>query len=208
MAQAALDRSKGGILPLAAKEELVGLAAAPEDSAELDDPIPITASAELGEAYPVNSPAEDYARAMVLKEEGRLREAVELFHSAARDKSMWFKAYSQVGLCYVRMKEHHAAIQAFRTALEDPTALQQDTLDVLYVLGRSLESVGKAGQALEVYQRINHVTPTFRDVANRLRELQQPLKQTSHKGKSLTGKHTWFGGVVDNVQRFLIGSRK
>jgi type II secretory pathway predicted ATPase ExeA len=208
VAQAALDRSKGGILPLAAKEELVGLAAAPEDPAELDDPIPTTASAELGEAYPVNSPAEDYARAMVLKEEGRLREAVELFHSAARDKSMWFKAYSQVGLCYVRMKEHHAAIQAFRTALEDPTVLQQDTLDVLYVLGRSLESVGKAGQALEVYQRIHHVTPTFKDIANRLRELQQPPKQMSHKGRSLTGKHTWFGGVVDNVQRFLIGSRK
>ncbi|MBX3330093.1 MAG: AAA family ATPase [Nitrospira sp.] len=208
VAQAALDRSKGGILPLAAKEELVGLAAAPEDPAELDDPIPTTVSAASDEACRVSSREEDYARAMVLKEQGRLREAVELFHSAARDKSMWFKAYSQVGLCYVRMKEHHAAIQAFRTALEDPTALQQDTLDVLYVLGRSLESVGKAGHALEVYQRINHVTPTFRDIENRLRELQQPPKQTSHKGRPLTGKYTWFGGVVDNVQRFLIGSRK
>ena len=208
VAQAALDRSKGGILPLAAKEELVGLAEAQQDPTELDDPILTTVSIESSQAYPVSSPVEDYARAMVLKEEGRLKEAVELFHSAARDKSVWFKAYSQVGLCYVKMKEHHAAIQAFRTALEDPTVLQQDTLDVLYVLGRSLESVGRVGQALEVYHRINHVTPTFRDVANRLRELQQPSKQVSHKGKSVTGKHSWFSGVVGNVQRFLIGSQK
>jgi general secretion pathway protein A len=208
VAQAALDRSKGGILPLAAKEELVGLAEAQQDLTELDDPILTTVSADASQAYPVSSPVEDYTRAMVLKEEGRLKEAVELFHSAARDKSVWFKAYSQVGLCYVKMKEHHAAIQAFRTALEDPTVLQQDTLDVLYVLGRSLESIGRVGQALEVYHRINHVTPTFRDVANRLRELQQPSKQVSHKGKFVTGKHSWFSGVVGNVQRFLIGSQK
>ena len=212
VAQAALDRSKGGILPLAAKEDLVGLATAPEDPAELDDPIPgtepTTLSAESAGDHPVSSPQEDYTRAIGLKEEGRLKEAVELFHSAARDKSMWFKAYSQVGLCYRKMKEHHAAVQAFRTALEDPTALEDDTLDVLYVLGRSLESVGKAGQALEVYHRISDVTPTFRDVATRLQELRQTSKQSSHKVKSITETRSWFSGMVNNVQRFLIGSQK
>jgi type II secretory pathway predicted ATPase ExeA len=212
VAQAALDRSKGGILPLAAKEELVGLATAPEDPAELDDPVPspgpAIVTAESAEANPMSSPGEDYARAMELKEQGRLKEAVELFHAAARDKSMWLKAYSQVGLCYVKMKEHQAAIQAFRTALDDPTARQQDLLDVLYLLGRSFESVGKASQALEVYQRINQSTPTFRDVANRLRELQQTPKPSSPKWKSASEQRSWFGSVVNNVQRFLVGSHK
>jgi general secretion pathway protein A len=208
VAQAALDRSKGGILPLAAKEELVGLAERPGDPAEPDDPILTTTSTESSQAYPVSSPEEDYASAMALKTEGRLKEAVELFHSAARDKAIGFKAHSQVGLCYVKMKEHHAAIQAFRTALEDSTVLQQDTLDVLYVLGRSLESVGRPGQALEAYHCISHVTPTFRDVATRLRGLQQTPKQPSHKVTSLTDTHSWFSGVVENVHRFLIGSQK
>jgi type II secretory pathway predicted ATPase ExeA len=212
VAQAALDRSKGGILPLADKEELVGLAAAPEDPAELDDSIPSpgpnTVAVESAEAHPMSSPEEDYARAMDLKEQGRLEEAVEWFHSAAKDKSMWFKAYSQVGLCYVKMKEHHAAIQAFRTALDDPTAVQHDILDVLYVLGRSLESIGKASQALEVYHRINQSTPTYRDVASRLRELQPTQKQSSPKGRSTTEQHSWFSGVLDTVQRIFIGSRK
>jgi general secretion pathway protein A len=183
VAQAALDRSQGGILPLAEQEELVGLAAAPDDPAELDDPIPSpglnTVAVESAEAQSMSPPEDDYARAMDLKEQGQLEEAVELFHSAARDKSMWFKVYSQVGLCYVKMKEHHAAIQAFRTALDDPTAPRQDMLDVLYVLGRSLESIGKADQAVDVYHRINQLAPTYRDVTSRLREAQLPRKQSS-----------------------------
>ncbi len=212
VAQAALDRSKGGILPLAEQEELVGLAAAPDDPAELDDPIPSpglnTVAVESAEAQSMSPPEDDYARAMDLKEQGRLEEAVELFHLAARDKSMWFKVYSQVGLCYVKMKEHHAAIQAFRTALDDPTAPQQDMLDVLYVLGRSLESIGKTGQAVDVYHRINQVAPTYRDVTSRLREAQSSRKQSSPKLKSATEQHSWITGMADTVQRFFIGSRK
>lgn len=156
----------------------------------------------------MSSPEEDYARAMDLKEQARWEEAVELFHSAAKDKSMWFKAYSQVGLCYVKMKEHHAAIQAFRTALDDSTAPQQDILDVLYVLGRSLESIGKAGQAVDVYHRIHQSAPTYRDITSRLRELQSTQKQSSPNKKSATEQHSWIAGVVETVQRLLIGSRK
>ena len=121
---------------------------------------------------------------------------------------MWFKAYAQVGLCYVKMKEHHAAIQAFRTALDDPTALQQDMLDVLYVLGRSLESIGKADQAVEVYHRINQVAPTYRDVTSRLRGLQSPRKQSNPKLKFAAKQHSWVTGLADAVQRLFVGSRK
>ncbi|MGC4095795.1 MAG: AAA family ATPase [Nitrospira sp.] len=212
VAQAALDRSKGGILPLASKEELIGLAEAPEDLSDCEDPIrnpgPNTMAEEPVEASPTSSPEEDYLRATRLKEEGRLQDAVELFHAAARDKALWFKAYSQIGLCYVKMKEHHAAVQAFRTALDDPTAPELDTLDVFYVLGRCLESIGKFDQALEVYHRIAHSTPGFKDVTNRSRELQQAMTQANRKEKSATEKHSWFSGVMGSVHRLLIGSQK
>lgn len=212
VAQAALDRSKGGLLPLAEQEELVGLAAAPDDPAELEDPISSpglnTVAVDLAEAQAMSLPEDDYARAVDLKEQGRFEEAVESFHSAARDKSMWFKVHSQVGWCYVKMKEHHAAIQAFRTALDDPTVPQQDMLDVLYVLGRSLESIGKADQAVEVYHRITQVAPTYRDVASRLEEAQSPRKHSSQKLKSATEHHSWVTGLADAVQRLFVGSRK
>ncbi|MEK9142308.1 MAG: hypothetical protein AAB308_14735, partial [Nitrospirota bacterium] len=77
-----------------------------------------------------------------------------------------------------------------------------------YVLGRSLESIGKADQAVDVYHRINQSAPRYRDVTSRLRELQAPRKQSSPKWKSATEQHSWITGVVDTVQRFFIGSRK
>jgi general secretion pathway protein A len=212
VAQAALDRIKGGILPLAGKEELGELAAAPEDPTELKDAVPITEPTvgddELPETDAVGSPEEDYERGMSLKDDGRLKEAVDKFHSAAKDKALRLKAYAQIGFCYVKMREPHDAIQAFRTALKDTAALPRDMMDVLYFLGRSLESVGKSSQALEIYHRIDQSTPSFRDVASRLRELKESSMEASKSERLTSGKHSWFSGVVDNVQRFLIGSQK
>jgi general secretion pathway protein A len=211
-AQAALDRISGGILPLAGKEELEGLAAAPEDPTELNDPVPLPEPAVVGEEYPEPGPVSaleaDYDRGMALKDDGRLKEAVDMFLSAAEDRALWLKAYAQIGFCYVKMREPHAAIQAFRTALSDTTTLPRDMTDVLYFLGRSLESVGKASQAMEIYHRIDQLTPSFRDVASRLRELTGASREAGKTRTPTSGKHSWFSGVVDNVQRFLIGSQK
>jgi general secretion pathway protein A len=212
VAQAALDRIKGRILPLAGKGELEGLATAPEDQTELRDSIPIpeppVVADESPETSPVSPSEADYDRGMALKDDGHLKEAVDMFHSAAKDKALWLKAYAQIGFCYVKMREPHAAIQAFRTALNDTAALPGDMMDVLYFLGRSLESVGKASQALEIYHRIDQLTPSFRDVASRLRELTRASREAGRMPTPTSGKHSWFSGVVDNVQRFLIGSQK
>lgn len=212
VAQAALDRIKGGILPLVGKEELGELSVAPDDPTEIDESVPIPKPAlvadELPETDRVGSSGDDYERGMALKDEGRLKEAVDVFHSAAKDKTLWLKAYAQIGFCYVKMREPHAAIQAFRTALNDTTALPRDMMDVLYFLGRSLEAVGKLSQAAEIYHRIDHSTPSFRDVASRLRELKEPSMKGSKSDPPTSVKHSWFSGVVDNFQRFLIGSQK
>jgi tetratricopeptide (TPR) repeat protein len=163
---------------------------------------------EFPETGPVSSPEEDYEQGMMLKDDGQLKEAVDMFHSAAKDKALGLKAYAQVGFCYVKMREPHAAIQAFRTALNDKSALPRDMMDVLYFLGRSLESIGKTSQAVEIYHRIDHSTPSFRDVATRLEGLRRAPRQARKTEQSAAGKHSWFSGVVDNFQRFLIGSQK
>lgn len=212
VAEAALDRIKGRILPLSGKEELEAAATAPDDPTELDDSTLITESTVIADGSPQADPLslseEDYERGMVLKQAGRLKEAVDLFHSAAKDKTLWLKAYAQVGFCYVKMHEPHAAIQAFHTALNDTTTPPRDMMDVLYFLGRSLETVGQSSQALEIYHRIDHSTPAFRDVATRLRELKDSSRDTGHQDGLAPGKRAWFGGMIDNVQRFLIGSQK
>jgi general secretion pathway protein A len=212
VAQAALDRMKGGILPLVAKEELTRFMGAPDDSREpaasSANPETNLAGDDQSDTESINSSEEDYARGTLLKEQGLLREAIEWFHASARDKSLWFKAYAQIGFCYVKMREPQAAIQAFRTALDDQTAQPKEMMDVLYCLGRSLESVGKADQAREVYDRINYATPAYRDVPTRLTQLGTSPKPSEKGDDQITGTHSWFGGMIDNVQRFLIGSGK
>lgn len=212
VAQAALDRIKGRILPLAATEELVALASAPDEPVEHRESNQ-TSSLELvvdepSEAALSQSSEENYQRAMVLKEQAQFKEAVEFFHAAARDKSLWFKAYAQVGFCYVKMREPQAAIQAFRTALEDPMAGPNEVMDVLYCLGRSLESVGKVDQAREVYAQINQSAPAFRDVANRLTQVEESPKPPRKVDEQFNARPSWVSGMIDNVQRFLIGSQK
>ncbi len=212
VAQAALDRIKGRILPLAATEELVALASAPDEPVEHRESNR-TSSLELvvdepSEAALSQSSEENYQRAMVLKEQAQFKEAVDFFHAAARDKSLWFKAYAQVGFCYVKMREPQAAIQAFRTALEDPMAGPNEVMDVLYCLGRSLESVGKVDQAREVYAQINQSAPAFRDVANRLTQVEKSPKPPRKVDEQFNARPSWVSGMIDNVQRFLIGSQK
>ena len=212
VAQAAIDRIKGRILPLAATEELVALASAPDEPTEYQGS-GRTLSLELvgdepSEAALSQSSEEIYQRAMVLKEQAQFKEAVELFHAAARDKSLWFKAYAQVGFCYVKMREPQAAIQAFCTALDDPMAPPNEIMDVLYCLGRSLESAGKADQAREVYERINQSTLSYRDVSSRLKQLGMSSKRSEKDDGQGPARHSWFSGMIDNVQRFLIGSHK
>ncbi|WHZ30295.1 MAG: hypothetical protein OJF51_005098 [Nitrospira sp.] len=212
VAQAALDRTKGGILPLAAKDELVALAAAAEDMTEIDDPLPgieteINADESFG-SQPPDSPEKAYAQGMTLKNQGRFKEAVDMFHLAARGESMWLKSHAQVGLCYRRMREHQAAIQAFRTALNDPSASPNDGIDVLYFLGQSLEFTGQIEEALEIYGRVNQLNPGFASVADRVRGLRQSLEQTSQEKEPAMSNSSWLGGAIRKLWRSLTGGRK
>ncbi len=214
VAQAALDRSKGGILPLASREELIDLAVAPQDPTEFSDPVPVahpTLGPEKGvqamETLP-ESPEQCYERGMTLKHQGRLRDAVDMFHVAARDKSLWLKAHAQIGLCYSRMKELQAAIEAFRTALNDEAASPKDVIEVLYFLGRSLESDGQIGEAMDIYQRISQMSPDFKDVSTRMAQLDPNSKARIKRRDKSAGGESWLSGAIDNFQRFLIGTQK
>jgi len=211
VAQAALDRTKGGILPLAAKEELVALAATPEDMTEVDDTLRSLGkdpnTEESFDARRPDSPEEAYALGVALKSHGRFKEAVDMFHVAAQGESMWLKSHAQVGLCYRRMGEHQAAIQAFRTALKDPSAPPNESIDVLYFLGHSLKFTGQTEEALEVYNRINQLNPGFKDVADRVMGLRQVLQQAGSGGEPGLPKSPGSRGPVGKFWRFLFGRK-
>ena len=211
VAQAALDRSTGGILPLAAKDELAALASAPEDTTEIDAPVPAptlrpvrlvptpTVSRSTG------SPETFYAEGVALKREGRLKEAIDRFDRASKSPSWQMKALAQAGLCHKTIGDTQAAIQAFHTALNDQSASRKDIIDVQYFLARTFESIGELGEALSVYRRIAQMSPAFKDVAYRVKDLASKPKHLKNGKRAGAGNGSWFGGALEHLQR-LIGT--
>jgi len=106
------------------------------------------------------------------------------------------------------MREHQAAIQAFRSALNDQSAPPNDIIDVLYFLGQSLEFTGQTEEALEVYRRVIQLNPGFANVADRVRGLRQSLEQTSLEKEPGMSNRSWLGGVITKLWRSLTGSQK
>src|SRR6267143_54482 len=222
VAQAAFDRNKGGILPLAALEELSALASAPEDATEIDaasppqpsapqpsspQPRPASPSPELTATRSVGSPERFYAQGVAMRQEGRLREAIDMLELAGRSPSYCLKAQAQIGLCHRTMGDHGAAIQAFRAALDDQSASRKEVIDVQYFLARTLESVEQIAEAATLYRRIAQMNPSFKDAASRAKELSSKPKLATNGKRVVASNGSWFGNAIKSFNQ-LIGSRK
>ena len=226
VAQAAFDRSKGGILPLAAREDLSALADAPEDTTEIDSapppPIspqpsapqpsspklrPASPSPELTATRSVGSSEPFYAKGVAMRKEGQFREAIGILELAGKSPSYRLKAQAQIGLCHSSLGDHGAAIQAFRTALNDESASPKEALDVQYFLARTLESVGQIQEAATIYRRIAQANPRFKDAASRAKELSSRTKHPTNGKGGVGNNRSWFGHAIESFNQ-LIGNRK
>ena len=216
VAQAAFDRSKGGILPLAAREELSALASAPEDATEIDaappqpsspQPRPASPSPELTATRSVDSPESLYAKGVVMRKEGRLRDAIDLLELAGKSPSYLLKAQAQIGLCHRALGDQEPAIQAFRAALSDQSASRHEVIDVQYFLARTLESVGQITEAATLYRRIGQMNSRYKDVAYRTKDLSSKAKHPTNGDRGGASSGSWFGNAIKSFNQ-LIGGRK
>lgn len=212
VAQAALDRSKGGILPLAGREELAILAAAPEDMTEIDAYIPqaktAPQSAEMTRA-PSKEPNSEalYQDGLRMKNENRLEEAMALFEEAGKSPALWLKAHAQIGICCRTMGNTRAAIQAFRVALNDSSATTKELLDVQYMLARSLQASNQNKEALTVYRQIARAQPDYRDVTGRIKQLAGFTTGRTNGGSKPGASDSWVSQAFDSLHR-LIGTHR
>lgn len=212
VAQAALDRSKGGILPLAGREELATLAAAPEDTTEIDAFIP-QAKAAPQAADMTRAPSKEqnsealYQDGLRMKNANRLEEAMALFEEASRSPELWLKAHAQIGICCRTMGNLRAAIQAFRVALNDSSASPKEILDVQYMLARSLQSSLQNKEALTVYRKLARAEPDYRDVTSRIKQLVASTTGCKNGGPKPGTSDSWVSQAFDSLHR-LIGTHR
>lgn len=130
------------------------------------------------------SPAERYERGLALKQAGQHKAAIAQLEMAVADPALALKAYAQIGLCAKTIGQLEDAVAAFRNALSAPGGSPKETVQILYVLGRTLESLGRVEETLEAYRWIRREEPDYRDVADRIEWLSIRRPATARKKSS------------------------
>ena len=114
---------------------------------------------------------EAYERGTALKNVGLFRQAAEHFEKAAQDPAYTLKGFAQMGLSLKKSGKQEEAVAAFRRALQVSAALLKEQVQILYLLGRTLESLERIPEALESYRWLRREAPQYRDVARRIETL-------------------------------------
>jgi len=128
------------------------------------------------------NPAERYERGIALKKAGLYKAAIEQLELATVDRSLAVKAHAQIGLCYKLSGCYEEAVLAFQRALKATPGSSKETVQILYVLGRTLESLGRIAETLEAYRWIRREDSEYRDVAERIARLsdRRPTVPVKH----------------------------
>jgi tetratricopeptide (TPR) repeat protein len=148
--------------------------------------------------------SEKYERGVVLRKAGLFEQAVEEFEQAATSRTYTLKAYAQIGLCHKSKGRYEDAVLAFRKALQTSQASSKETVQVLYVLGRTLETLGRFAETLEAYRWIRREDPDYRDVEHRIRQLS--MRRLSPQGSRLP-QQSWVGGLLRSWQNLVRSSK-
>jgi tetratricopeptide (TPR) repeat protein len=130
---------------------------------------------------------------------GLFRQAAEHFEKAAQDPAYAVKGFAQMGLSLKKSGKQEEAVAAFRRALQVPATSSKEQVQILYLLGRTLESLRRIPEALESYRWLRREAPQYRDVAMRIESLSTRRMHPDNRqgqGNSLWAKQAlrmWQG---------------
>ena len=117
-------------------------------------------------------PARDlYERGRMLRLAKMYDRALCDFESALQDPYYVGKAHTQIALCFRALGRHAEAAAALRRALDSSMLSEREHLHVLYLLGQTLESLGRHAEALEAYGWVRQEAGDFLDVDDRIKQL-------------------------------------
>jgi tetratricopeptide (TPR) repeat protein len=83
--------------------------------------------------------------------------------------------YEALGQCFLEKEQFKLASSILSRALNE-RASEDQLVGILYLLGRAAELQGKADEALSYYQRVFVVDIQFRDIVDRMSEVEQTLR--------------------------------
>ncbi len=174
-------------------------------SSEYEDnaSIPGTPLELLESTAPTETPDghESYERGTALKNVGLFRQAADHFEKAAQDPVYALKGFAQMGLSLKKSGKQEEAVAAFRRALQVPSTSSKEQVQILYLLGRTLEALGRIPEALEAYRWLRREAPQYRDVAMRIESLStRRLNGDNRQGQ---GNNPWAKQALQMWQGIL-----
>ena len=112
-----------------------------------------------------------YNLGIAYKEMGLVDEAIAEFQLAAKDESRLLECASMLGICFVEKGMPKLAVKWFEKGLSAPGRNEEEYQGLRYDLASALEQSGEAGRALALYTELYGQDASFRDVADKLRQL-------------------------------------
>ena len=155
------------------------------------------------------SALDHYEHGRVLKHAHMFDQAREEFQHAASDPQYAGNAHVQIALCLLATGHYDAAVEAFRHALEVGTFSSKEKAHILYILGQTLESLGRYAEAMEAYCWTRKEVPGFQDVAQRIKHLlaggRGLLPRRRPASRSVVGDMLKLGGQLTPQVLSLLG---
>ncbi len=116
-----------------------------------------------------------YDLGIAYKEMGLVDDAIEEFHLAAGTDDLKGESAAMLALCHRQKGDTEQAARWYREALES-ASLDEDTRRGLsYDLADVLQGAGDTEGALDLFREVLQSDPTYRDVQNRVSELETRL---------------------------------
>ena len=113
-----------------------------------------------------------YNLGIAYKEMGLTDEAIGEFQLAAKDPLHAVECCAMLGLCFLEKGLPQLAVKWYRKGLETIGIRDEDRLGLQYALAGVLEQVGDREAAYRAYLDIFGASASYRDVADRIRELK------------------------------------
>ncbi|MFO7178613.1 MAG: tetratricopeptide repeat protein [Pseudomonadota bacterium] len=148
-----------------------------------------------------NDAATHYDLALAYREMGLLADAVKEFDLAARDPERECMSYAMIGLMHFEQGQLGHAIEAYRRALAASYKTREQELGLHYDMALVYERLGDTEGALEHYQLVAQLDPTYRDVEDRIQVLtvggERPQREAS--GTRVVNDDDDFERVFDDL---------
>jgi tetratricopeptide (TPR) repeat protein len=117
-----------------------------------------------------------YNLGIAYKEMGLIDEAIAEFQVAAKDPQRFVECCSMLGLCFVEKGLPKLAVKWYQRGLEQPGCSEEEYQGLRFDLAQAYETMGEKNQALEAYQEVYGMNAGYRNVAKKIKELQESPK--------------------------------